>query len=111
MRLLLTSYICGTIGGSGGGGWFMPWPAAPTTRRHFRPTVTAGTRTHSGLRSARQQHGLLRLVHNLSKMPRTDRCQSKKRSETSPVLDQPAPEPGTGLVSNLTLSIFRCFVF
>jgi len=48
-------------------------------------TVMAGAHMHSVLWSARQPHGLLPRVHNLSKTPRTDRHQSKKRSETRPV--------------------------
>jgi len=74
----------------------MPCPAAPTT---LQLTVTAGARTHSVLRSARQQHSLLRLVHNLSKCRARTSAGPKKRSETGPV--QSWNGSCTGSISNV----------
>ena len=45
----------------GSGGWFVPCLAGPNQRLLIPPTVMAGVHMHSILRSARQQHGLLRL--------------------------------------------------
>ena len=79
------------------------WAINPT------PTVMAGARTHGVLRSARQQHGLLRLyaayiVCQQKRRARTIAPVQKKRSETGLV------QSWTGLVENRELDRFRLYL-
>jgi len=64
----------------------------------IRPTVTAGVRTHGVLRSARQQHGLLRLYAAYIVCQKTTHGPALVQKK---IRDRPGPEPGTGPVLTL----------
>ena len=90
------------------GSWPAQLPTEPnctTAGLLIRLTVTAGVHTHGILRSARQQHGLLRLyamyIVCQKRNAWTDAGPKKIRDRSGLVLDRPSPEPGTGPVLTL----------
>ena len=104
-KLSLTSLICAY------GSWRRLVLARHNCRRHaphhcraISPSDSkSSTCLHGILQSARQPHGLLRRIHNMSEMPRS----SKKRSETGPVV-RSSVGPDRSRTGNWASSNFRC---